>query len=270
MGLFYDKEEGSVKWLRIAATGVVGAFTLVTGCSSYKIVPAQSYGVRVDMGLLESDHLEPGFYWKKPFFESIDVFNNNTVILPIDSACSGNNTSDQNALTAAFRIHYRVDPRVGMLVLNLPNMRGDNGQSFVSDFVTDSCNAVVGSRPATDTLADPEGFLRAFKGNLSWRLAQNNVPVRLDAIELLTVNVGGSGSSNSASSGLRRVFQMRILPNGTVEQMSGPAAVPASSAGNTQNPGNVQVEAPSNVTAPSVQTQPLPPSPAYRPGGNTQ
>ena len=145
------------------AAGIASAAVVATaGLNTFKIVPAQSYGVRVAMGQLISDHLKPGFYWKSPIFDSINVFNNNTIILPMDNIGDGNNTADQNPLRVSMRVHYKVDPSVGLMVLNLNKMKGDNGGHTISDFAGQSTNAVVGSRSASDTIADPAGFLTAF------------------------------------------------------------------------------------------------------------
>lgn len=202
---------------RVATTGIISAFALVganVGCHSYQIIPAQSYGVDIKAGQLITDHMSPGFHGKWPMFEKIYVFNNNTIIME-DTAGKENNTSDQNAFTADLRLHYRVDPKVGLLALQVHNMANDNGQNLIAGLMDQSVNAVVGARPAIDTLADPQGFLKAFMDNFQWRLAQNNVPVRLDTVEYLNANVGS----------LRKPIQMRIKANGVVEQMAGPAAV---------------------------------------------
>lgn len=243
--------------------GIGAAFVVIAGtvfgCNSYKIVPAQSYGVDIKFGQLESDHLKPGIYPKVPFFEKIYTLNNNTIIMETDGVGAGNNSSDQNAVTADFRIHYKVNPKVGSIALNIEKITDNHGQGLIKDLEGQALNAAVGSRPATDTLADPVGFLKAFKENLEWRIGQNNVPAEIDSIELLTMYVGASSSSSSSTTpnGLRKVMQLRIKANDEVEQMSGPAAVSVSAAGIVNGPGSITVLKPSSDAGPTTPTGPL-------------
>ena len=99
-------------------------------------------------------------------------------------------------------------------------------------------------------MADPEGFLKGYLANFQWRLAQNNVPVQLDTIELLTMNVGS----------LRKPIQMRIKANGEVEQMAGPAAVGVPYAGASTPILGAQVKtlAPATPTEPTINVAPKP------------
>lgn len=187
-----------------------------------EIVPAQNYGVRIRTGQLVSDELPPALYWKRPFFDDIYHFSNNTVILEA-TAGSGANTHDQNALTSDFRIHFRVDPKIGLIALHAKDLSVDNGKAKMTEFMTQSVNAVVGSRDAKDTLGDSSTYLRAFERDLNIRLRQNNVPVKVDTIELLAMKVGI----------LRIPVQQRLRVDGIVEDMAnpsppmaGPAAVP--------------------------------------------
>ncbi|MDD5585719.1 MAG: SPFH domain-containing protein [Alphaproteobacteria bacterium] len=192
---------------------------------SYKIVPAQSYGVRVTFGQMVSDNVPPGFYFKYPLYDTIDIFSNNTVIVEsevgaVKSSGSSSenatelNSSDRNPVSAKIRTHYKVNPAVGSIALKLPEMRGDNGETAFKELENQSFNAVVGSRPAAETLDDPTGFLEAFLVNLRWRLAQNNMPIEIDTIELLSFHAN-----------LRKPIQYRIKSDGKVDQMAGPAAV---------------------------------------------
>ena len=187
----------------------------VLGMRSYKIVPAQSYAVRTTFGQLVSDHLPPGFYGKFPFKDTFDIFSNNTIIVE-SSVGSKNivNTSDRNKITANIRTHYRVDPRVGSIALKLPTMRDDNGKKVFEELENQSFDAVVGSRPASETLDDPQGFLKAYLENLRWRIAQNNMPIRVDVVELLEFQAD-----------VHKPIQFRIKSDGHVEAMAGPAAV---------------------------------------------
>lgn len=204
---------------------------------SYKIVPAQSYGVRITLGQMKNDMLKPGFYLKYPVYDSIEIFSNNTVIVESEvgsiatSTNSGElNSSDRNPISARLRTHYRINPKVGSIALKLPELLGDsnNGEKAFQEFENQSFNAVVGSRPAADTLADPKGFLEAFLDNLKWRLAQNNMPIEVDVVEL-----------KSFHTDLNKPIQYRIKSDGKVEEMAGPAAVSVSHGGVQTDAGNV-------------------------------
>jgi regulator of protease activity HflC (stomatin/prohibitin superfamily) len=206
-------------WKKLAASAAFGIAALWLGARSYEIVPAQRYAVHVKLGQVKSDQVAPGIYRKLPFYDHYYVFNNNTIILE-NTVCSGNNTADQNSVKAEIRLHYRINPKVGLLALLLDKMSDDNGAALLGDLMTQACNAVVGSRPARDTLADPQGFLQAFMGNLQWRVSQNNIPAQVDVAELLAFNAD-----------LREPVQMRLKTNGAVEDMAGPAAISVTHAG---------------------------------------
>jgi len=67
-----------------AIIGLCTAFALAAGittCRNYDVVPSQNFGVRVTMGQMVSDQVQPGSYWTKPWFDDIYHFSNNTVIM---------------------------------------------------------------------------------------------------------------------------------------------------------------------------------------------
>lgn len=211
------------------AGGVAALFTvvgLIVAYKSYDSVPPQNFGVRITWGQLSKDILQPGYYWKSPILDSIYSFSNNTIIME-HTAGSGNNTKDQNPFTATMRLHYRIDPTVGILGMHYKALDIDGGVATLKDYMTQSVNAIVGSRVSRDHLANYDQFLQAFLDNLNWRIAQNNFPIRVDTVELLSAKID-----------LRTPVQLRLKPNGEVEDMAGPAAiaVPGTRLRTTPNP----------------------------------
>ena len=89
------------------------------------------------------------------------------------------------------------------------------------------------------------------------------MPVRIDAIELLTMNIGEGTSSSST--GFRKVIQMRIMPDGTVESMSGPSAIPATSMNKQVEASNVTVQDRTRNSDPAVATGAVLPQPKISP-----
>ena len=231
---WWDKNKKYFIW------GAVGVTGLVAGLDSYKPIDSGHFGVHTRMGKVLNDTLGPGVETKVPFIDHVYEFQNNTIILTT-TAGEGRNTKDQNMLSAEMRLHYTIDPREGVLALHIATMSDDNGKELLESLMDQSFNAVVGERPASDHMADPETLLASFGENLQWREKQNNVPISVDAIELLTIEVG------NGTDPYRMPVQMRLRRvdnNGkagwTVEQMAGPAALPVESGGKIVKPNNVQ------------------------------
>jgi len=263
-------EQKEVSSGKVVFALAASALTLLGAYRSFYIVPPKSYAVHIRMGQLIGDHEAPGPRLKYPLFDSFYPFNNNTIIFEKTAGGTGDdprNTSDQNVFKADLRIHYVVDPSVGSMVLKVDEMEGDNGQSALETYVGQSVDAVVGSRSSIDTLADPNGFLKALLENLKWRLAQNNMPVKLDSIELLSMCVGGC-SKNDGTDGLRKPFQLRILSNGQVVQMAGPAAIAVTHGSSNDQPALVDksmVVPMATPSGPTVSTAPRPSNPVVQP-----
>lgn len=207
---------------------------------SYKIVDAAHFGVHIKMGKMISDNLPPGIHFKYPLFDNIYPLRNNTIILETPEGRvntstnyigSGRNTHEQNMMNAEMRLHYQIDRNRGVIALHADTMMDDNGKNLLMELMDQSFNAVVGERHSTEHLADTNGLLRAFSDNLEWRIGQNNVPVRIDAIELLVLRIGDGNNP------YRVPIQMRIRRNDadgkqgwTIEKMAGPAAIPVQGA----------------------------------------
>lgn len=192
------------------------------------------------MGKVLNDTIAPGVLWTWPFIEDVDQFQNNTIILET-TAGTGRNTKDQNMLSAENRFHYTIDPTQGSIALHLSTMSDDNGKTLLEGLMDQSFDAVVGARPASNHMADPEALLSGFADNLEWRLKQNNVPISIDAIELLTLTVG------DGTTPYRMPVQLRIRrtkkdgkAGWAIEDMAGPAAIPIESAGHIIKPNTKQ------------------------------
>lgn len=173
-------------------TGTFGAAALlgaIGAWNSFQIVPAQNYGVHVHLGQVLDTHLEPGIHTKYPFIDTIYVLKENTIIME-KKVGSGLNSQDQNALSAEMRLHYKNDPKSGIIAFHVADMANDDGSRLLGSLMDQSFNAAAGSGRAVDSLNDPHKFLADFTENLQWRLNQNNVAIELDAFELLEFNVG--------------------------------------------------------------------------------
>ncbi len=221
----------------LAATGVVGIFGLIDSCNT---ISSGHFGVHTRFGKILNDTISPGVVWKMPLVDDVYALQNNTIILET-TAGSGRNTKDQNMLSSEMRLHYTIAPHEGVLALHIDAMSKNNGKDLLTGLMDQSFNAVTGERPASDHMADPKTLLSGFADNLQWREKQNNVPMKVEAIELLTLTVG------DGSNPYRMPVQLRIRridkdghAGWTVEKMAGPAALPVRSAGQLINPDESQ------------------------------
>lgn len=224
----------SKRWLwGILAAGVVGgAGTLATQDIVPTIVDPQQYGVRVRNGQLDvaNQHLQPGLYWTRPIFDTIYKLKENTIILDLDSIgdTSEPNTQDQNILRAKMRMHYKNDPKSGVIAFHVSDMSQDDGKELLTKLLSQSFDAAAGSEKAVGALNDPRKFLFTLADNLQWRLNQNNVAIELDAFELLQFTVGDGKKP------LRTPVMLRLkrAEDGKwrAEDITGPAIVSAPNA----------------------------------------
>lgn len=214
---FFNRNKGRAGTLAGVAVAVAGIGVALYHDTWPTIVPAQNFGVRIRNGQLVSDKLEPNLYWVRPVLDNVYSFPNNTTIIN-GTAGNSRNASDQNSISADYRIHYRVNPKAGYLALHIETMARDGGVELVGGLTGQAVDTAAGNRRAVDTLNDPSGFLKTMVTNLQWRLKQNNVPVDIDTVELLTLHSGGT----------RMPVQLRLRPGSEVEAMSavGPGAVP--------------------------------------------
>lgn len=215
-----------------AAFVVIGG--LLTGWKSFDSVPNGYYGIRENLGQIDPVKLGPGWYSKKPWRESIWSFNNNVVRREVtvgsgsgvSSGSSTTNTSsvladlitrDRNPFSVDMRIHYKISPDAGLLGLHLSDMSNSDGISLLKQLADNSTRYLAGQQNALDLLNDPENFLKSFVSDFDMRLRQNNVPVEIEMIELIALNVGG----------MRKITAMRWKSDGTIESSpAGSAAVP--------------------------------------------
>ncbi len=246
--------------INCALAGIGGLVALHTLWQSFVIVPAQSYGVDVKLGQLNSTNLKPGIYGKLPYLEEIYVLNNNTMIWETENVGTPKNTSDQNSIVADFRFHVKINPKVGSLALTINKVASERrAENTLKDLQNQALDASVGKFSSSATEADPKAFLERFKANLEWRIQQNNLPIEIDAVELLEMRAGGP---EGATSGQREVIQLRIRSDNTVEEMAGPAAIPVPAAGGGFiNPPQKTFSGPATGSAPGASTGGKPPAP---------
>jgi regulator of protease activity HflC (stomatin/prohibitin superfamily) len=224
-------------WIIGAATGVLA---LISGLDSCNKITSGHFGVHSRMGKVLNDTVSPGVKLTIPFIDDVDQFQNNTIILETNAG-TGRNTKDQNMLSSEKRFHYTIDPSQGVIALHLETMSNDNGKELLEELMDQSFNAVVGERPASDHMANPDDLLYGFAENLEWRLKQNNVPISIDAVELLTLTVGDGPNP------YRMPVQLRIRrmdkdgqAGWAIEEMAGPAALPVQSRGQVIKPNQEQ------------------------------
>ena len=223
------------EWKKKHTGMVIGAFMGVAALIGFvkgnKVIDSGHFGVKTHWGKVVNDSVPPDWHWKIPFAEHIYEFQNNTIIMDAHVG-SGKNTKEQNMLSAETRFHYRIDPKKGVIALHIETMGADNGKKLLKDLMDQSFNAVVAERPSTDHLNNVKALLEAFASNLEWRLAQNNVPASIEAVELLEINIG------DGTNPYRLPIQMRIKridkqgnAGWEVENMAGPAAFPVEQQG---------------------------------------
>lgn len=144
------------------------------------------------------------------------TFSNNTIILE-ETVGEGRNTKDQNSYSARMRIHYKIKPDAGILAFHLDEMKNENGKGLILGHMHKALDGVVGQRSVAESLISPPTVLSEFANQLDWRLAQNNIAIQVDTIEMLEQYVG------STNAGLRLPVQLKIRAGGPVESMSGPS-----------------------------------------------
>lgn len=202
--------------------GVLGGAAIVAAgvaSQSYEIVPPMNFAARERLGQMVATNLKPGFYWKMPAFDKFYILRENTIILNV--VTSGNrNTQDQNNLSVEMRLHYKNNPKSGVLAYHVKEMADDGGAKLLRDLINQSVDATAGYKRAVDSINDPKTFLFTLADNMQWRLNQNNVAIEVDAIELNVMSVGT----------LRTPVQMRLKSqedgkSWKIENVTGPAIV---------------------------------------------
>lgn len=184
----FRRHVGALPKRRLAAI----AAAAFLGWKSYFVVNPDEFGIRLTLGDMHQNLLDPGFYLKVPFAQSIHSYKKNTQI--IDYTAGGcrwwvcENTADRNTLYARMRLHYRVDPQAGPIGNHRWAMDGwvrPDGYWSITDLMNDSVNAVMGKTGFGETAAQPEAFATAFMDDLTTRLKQNNLPVTAQRLEFL-------------------------------------------------------------------------------------
>lgn len=178
--------------------GAVAAFSLMAGsCGalhSFNIIPKDRYGVKESFGKITDRKMQPGGpYWINPVpgLEKIYKLKANTIILDLDAG-EGANTQDRNGLVAPMQLHFKNNPDSGVIEYHVAEMAQDDGKQLLSGLLSQSVNTVAGRSRAANIVNNPEQFLLDVKKNLDTLLQQNNVAIELDAIQLKSLNVGGS------------------------------------------------------------------------------
>lgn len=230
---FWAENKKTVIGLGIGAISIFGLY------DSFKTINSAHFGVHTRMGKVLNDTISPGVEWKVPLIDNVYQFQNNTIILQT-TAGEGRNTKEQNMLSAAMRLHYKINPNEGVLALHIGTMSDDNGKELLENLMDQSFNAVVGERQSSEHMADPKALLLGFAENLDWRLHQNNVPISIEAAEMLEATIGDGANP------YRTPLQLRIdrlkdgKPGWSVKKMAGPAALPVESAGQVIEPSEKQ------------------------------
>ncbi len=103
------------------------------------------------------------------------------------------NTSDQNHLHGKMKMHFKNDPKSGVIEYHVKDMAWDDGKHLLTRLMHDSFDAVARSTTATGSINNPKDFLLAFANNLQQRLIQNQVAIELDMFEFQEFTVGSGG-----------------------------------------------------------------------------
>ncbi len=189
------------------------------GTQSYEIVPPMNFAARETLGQMVATNLKSGFYWKLPIQDTFYILRENTIILEA-SAGGSRNTKDQNDLSVEMRLHYKNNPKSGVLAYHVKEMANDGGAKLLKGLIDQSVDAAAGYKAAIDSVNDPKTLLFTVADNLQWRLNQNNVAIEVDAIEFNVLKVGG----------LRTPVQLRLKSQADgkswgIENITGPATV---------------------------------------------
>jgi hypothetical protein len=180
------------KWKK----GLAAASALaMTAWATFTQVQPQQIGLRETFYIMTGNKvLQPKIYTQFPFVQYTHKYGANTQTIEFNGGgCrflpNCDSTGDQNNLSAEFRLNYKVIPDAQKLSFHRWEMEkwgtGRNGYWTLTSMLNTSANAILGQKSMKESLnSDPNAFAKAVFNDLSYRLAQNNIPVEVESLEL--------------------------------------------------------------------------------------
>lgn len=178
------------------ALATTAALALTGYAAGNKINPKQ-FGLRETFYAVVGDTLlDSRIHMQVPFVQYTHTYDMNTQKINFNAGSCRfvpfcDSTADQNPLTSNITLHYKVVKDHQKITYHRWAMEGfimPDGYWLLTDMMNTSANAVLGRNTMAHTLSNPQEYLKALHEDLSIRLAQNNIPVEIESLELAALN----------------------------------------------------------------------------------
>ncbi len=190
------KEHVSKRNIKRLGLFLLTAATLVDGGLLYNYASTDKFTLKSTFGKVADKTTPSGLYFHIPFIQYVHDYHKG--VQTIDYSAGGmrflpfgESTSDRNHLSSSLRLNYRVTEDTKKLGYHPWAMDGyllPDGYWLLTDMMNQSANAVMGKQPLTETVGNPEKYIKEYYEDLTFRLEQNNVPVEIESLELQKFN----------------------------------------------------------------------------------
>jgi len=193
------KERITKKNVKKLGLFLLTAATIIDGGLLYNYAAANKFTLKSSFGKVADKTTSSGLHFHIPFVQYVHDYRKE--VQTIDFSVGGirflpfgESTADKNHLGADVKLSYRVTEDTKKLGYHPWEMDGfvmQDGYWLLTDMMNQSGNAVMGDRPLAETISDPKRFVEEFYEDLAFRLEQNNVPVKIESLELQKFNTFG-------------------------------------------------------------------------------
>lgn len=175
------------------ALGIVFASVATDGGLLYNKVGPNQAGLKTTFGkILSKDMLKSGVHFNVPLVQYTHDYNMQVQNIRFTSGGVyflpfGESTGDRNTLLSDVTLNYRVIPDAVKLGYHRWSMDGfllSDGFWLLTKMLNDSTNAVMGKQSMADTISSPKEFADELLADLAIRLETNNIPIKIESIEL--------------------------------------------------------------------------------------
>ena len=165
---------------------------VVTGYAAQNYVGPEQFALRETFGMVTSGVLPSGLYLHVPYAQYTHSYQRNTQHIHFNAGSCRfwrgcDSTADNNPLIADVVLNYQTTPDTEKLALHRWSMDGwvfPDGYWLLTGLMNDSANAVMGQKGIAETMANPQKFIDDFANDVSFRFAQNNIPVEIESLEV--------------------------------------------------------------------------------------
>ena len=206
---------------RTAGILAVAFGTVAAGTATFNKTDPGQFGLReTGYVTIADDFLKPGIHMQIPFLQYTHNYDANTQKIAFNAGgCrfmpGCDSTADQNPLRAELVLSYRVTPDHDKMAFHRWAMEGfvmQDGYWLLTEMINTSANATLGKQTMSQSLNNPHAVLSAFTEDLTLRLAQNNVPVEIESIELKSLNTTYMPSRTVSYGAIRNQTRMPVPP----------------------------------------------------------